>query len=585
MTLAVKQPILSLALRACYPHLATAAVFSALINLLYLAPTLYMLQVYDRVLSSGGQTTLAMVSIALLLALVTLTALDWARNRLLVRCGARIDRVLAGPVLEQILTQRDLGRVDRLQLTRDFDHFRQIVSGSGALAAFDVPWTPIYIIAAFLLHPVLGALALCASALLIFMTLLNEHFCSPALTRANTTAAGVYARQNLVSEWAEEVRALGMVNALVTRQLVERSQVISLQTTASLSSGHLTAIVRLLRLVLQSAALGVAAWLAIKGEISGGSLMAASLLLTRALAPVEQLLGASKGILRARDAYRNLRNLFEKSASQSTPTTLPTPLGNLDLERVTVETPIGAKALSNITLEIKAGEMIGVTGPSGSGKSTLIRALAGGLELSGGVIRIDGASRLDWSQEHLARHIGYVPQNLMLFAGTVKENIARFRTEASKELDTIDQMAIDAARAAGAHDMILRLPQGYDTPVGIGGVGLSGGQTQRICIARALFGWPCIVLMDEPNSSLDAHGEAALCDTLAALRENGTTLVVAAHRQSVLAGAQKILTLNAGEVHFFGSLQELTERMKAAQPQPQPQNVRTPFAFKPWKVA
>jgi PrtD family type I secretion system ABC transporter len=552
-------------LLACRSHLATVAAFSAFLNLLYLAPTLYMLQVYDRVLPTNGGATLLLVSAILAIALLTLTCLDWLRTRLMIRCAARLDLALAGPVIRQVLSQRGLSRIERTRLVRDFDTFKSVLSGGVALAAFDAPWMIIYVLAAFLLHPALGLLCVAGAMVMFALAYLNERMSGEALTEANSVAAAAYARQDQVSASAAEVRALGMVEAMVSQQLVGRATVAKLQTKANFSAGYIAATIKLLRLALQSTALGLAAWLAIKGQISAGSLMAASFLLARAVGPVEQIVGSWKGIVQARDAYSSLRRLFAAAQEGASRTQLPAPLGGLTLEKVSVLPPHGDRlSLIDVDLVVQPGEMIGVVGPSGSGKSTLIRTLAGAVEPVRGFVRFDGASRLDWDPERLASYVGYMPQDVVLFSGSIKDNIARFEPSLAHGSPAIDAKVIEAAKAAGAHELILRLAQGYDTLMGLGGVGLSGGQLQRIALARALYGSPRILILDEPNSHLDSEGEAILCETLGRLRSQGVTIVLAAHRGAVLANADKILVLAAGQVQSFGDLAQTTAMMSAA---------------------
>jgi PrtD family type I secretion system ABC transporter len=552
------------ALRLCRPHLIAVAAFSAFLNLLYLAPTLYMLQVYDRVLPTNGGVTLVMVSAILAFALATLSCLDWLRLRLLTRCAARMDLALAGPVIREVLSQRSLSRIERTRLVRDFDTFKAVMSGGVALAVFDAPWLAIYMAAAFLLHPAVGALCVVGAVAMFGLAYLNEKMSGQALTDANTASAAIYARQDQVSASAAEVRALGMVEAMVSRQLTDRASAAHLLTKANFSAGYVTGAIKFLRLALQSTALGLAAWLAIKGQISAGSLMAASFLLARAVGPVEQIVGSWKGIVSARDAYGSLRKLFASAAPDAARTNLPAPQGRLTLEGVTVLPPSGERpSLIDVNMAVNPGELIGIVGPSGSGKSTLIRVLAGAVEPVRGFVRFDGASRLDWDPEKLARYIGYMPQEFVLFSGSIKENIAHFESAFSGDSAVVDARVIEAAKAAGAHELILRLPHGYDTPLGLGGVGLSGGQTQRIALARALYGSPPILMLDEPNAHLDSEGEAVLGQTLARLKSQGVTILVAAHRGTVLANADRVLVMSGGRVQSFGDLSETRAAMRS----------------------
>ena len=565
-------PPLKAALRACRPHFAAAASFSALVNLLYLTPTLYMLLVYDRVMPTNGIETLTLISVVGVVAIATLAFLEWMRSRLLVRSSARLERELAGPVMAEVLQQVSLSRTDRSQAMRQFDTFRQAVAGQAILTAFDAPWAPIYILAAFLLHPLIGLLCVGAGCVMLGLAWLNEKATHSPLAAANSAAAIAYAKQDHASAWAAEIRALGMSKALVAKQMQERAEVVHLQTRASFAAARYGGVIRFARLALQSAALGVGAWLAIERQISAGSVIAASLLLTRALGPIEQIVGSWKSIIQAQGAFEGLNRLFAGAKPEDAHIRLPAPRGEIKLEAVTIQTPtLDRIALDNITMEIEAGRFIGVIGPSGAGKSTLLRVLAGAVQAKSGAVRIDGAAMGDWEPERLARHIGFLPQDFLMFSGTIKDNISRFRGHLGEDAEAIDAETIRAAKASGAHEMILRLPQGYATKVGLGGAGLSAGQTQRIALARALFGAPRIVILDEPNAHLDTEGEQQLVETLTQLKKDGVTIIVAAHRGAVLSVADKLALIQGGQLALFGQLNEVLSAMRAP---PTPANVQ-----------
>jgi ATP-binding cassette subfamily C protein len=555
------------AILKCLPHLGWSAAFSAFINLLYLAPTLYMLQVYDRVIPTGSGATLLLISLLGLISLVTLAGLEWLRSRLLVRCGARLDRQMAKQVLATVLRRSDLTRLQRLQVTRQYDAFRNAVAGPGALAIFDAPWTPIYILAAFLLNPLLGAFCTFASLSLLVLAWLNERGTHKLVSAATEAAGRAYAWQDQASSYAGEIRALGMCEALVEKQSLERGRATDFQAIASFRAGIYSAALKFGRLVFQSAALGIGGYLAIQHAISPGAVIAASLLLTRALSPIEQIVGAWKGISSAADAYKFISNLLI-DADTPQKTALPTPRGQITLENVCVYSPMReAPVLHNITLQVEAGQMIGVIGASGAGKSTLLRAIAGPPEKRTGLVRIDGADVATWDGDRLARHIGYMPQDFLLFPGTIKENISRFSGYLpGAASEAVDGEAIAAAKAAAAHDLILSLPRGYDTPVGLGGIGLSAGQTQKVALARALFGRPKILILDEPNAYLDVDGEAQLIASIAQFRKDGATIIVAAHRGGVFASADKLLLLKGGQIDRFGGLNDVLAEMRQQAP-------------------
>jgi ATP-binding cassette subfamily C exporter for protease/lipase len=558
------------ALRACKRHFVGAAIFSALLNLLYLAPTLYMLQVYDRVVPTGGKMTLLFLTFAVLLAIITLSLLDMVRSRLLVRASVRLDRQLAGAVLDASLGRRGGSQSLSRQAVRELDVFRQTLTGSGVLAVFDAPWTPIYMLVAFLIHPLLGLIALIGGALLLLVAWRNEQATREPMQKANEAASLAYLSQEQSAAAADVIRALGMRGAMVRRHLHEREAMTVLQTEASFSASGYTTITRFLRLALQSLALGAGALLAVDNQISGGAIFAASFLVSRAMAPIEQVLGAWKNMIQARGAYRTLMDLFAQDAAEPTRTLLPPATGKITIEGLTVLTPKRDGAiLTDIGFAVDKGEIVGIIGPSGAGKSTLVRMIAGAAVPDRGAIRFDGAERGDWDQEILGRQIGYMPQDAALFAGTVKANICRFQSHGGADAAAIDAQVIEAARACGADDMILRLPQGYDTELAMGGRGLSAGQAQRVALARALYGQPSILILDEPNAHLDAEGEARLLETLAEVKRRGGTVLIVAHRTGVLAALDKLVVLRDGRLELFGPRDAVLQRMRAPPPVPQ----------------
>lgn len=551
---------LHVALRSCRPHFIGISVMSATINILYLTPTIYMMQVYDRVLSTGSGVTLLMLSLACLGGLAVIGCLDWIRSRLLVRATARFDAALSADTLRAVLTQPSLSRQERAEAMRQFDTLRQGIGGSALLAAFDAPWAPIYMLVSFLLHPALGALSVVACTVLVLLAWSNERSTHRRLAQAGTAAANAYASQGHVSAYAAEVRALGMHDALIKRQLRERAVANDLQIDASLAHGNHAGLIKFVRLVLQSAALGLGGYLAINGAIGGGAVFAASLLLSKAVQPIEQLVGSWKGLMAARDSYGQLGRILE-GGTAITRTHLPKPTGLVDVEQITVLTPQNERvALADISFRVEPGELIGVVGLSGSGKSSLLRALAGAITPARGAVRYDGAAYADWAPEQITQHLGYLPQEFALFPGTVKDNISRFASETSSDPKAIDDAVIAAARAVGAHDAIVRLPAGYETLIGHGGCGLSAGQTQRIALARALYGEPRILILDEPNAHLDAEADYALIQLLSQLKAKGVTVILAAHSGDILASVDKLLMLRNGRVARFGPLNDAITR-------------------------
>lgn len=558
------EPLAS-ALGTCRRHLLIAAGFSALVNILYLAPTLYMLQIYDRVLPTGGLLSLAFLTVAVVFALATLAMLDSLRQRILVRLGLRLDRLLAPEVLTRLTGGLSPDAGPRLrQAMREFDSFRNVVAGPAATAMLDAPWTPIYLALCFVLHPLLGMISVIGAGALLILAILNEQATRAKLKALNEASAQAYATQEAIASQGGLVKALGMREPLIVRQLLDRRAAVGLQADAQFTGGIYTGLIRFLRLTLQSLALGTGAWLAVRHEISAGGVIAASILLSRSLAPVEQIVGAWKSVIQARDGLRTLVDLFERSPAAPVRTRLPEPKGRLRAEQAGVRTPDGAgMILRGVSFDLNPGEIIGVVGPSGAGKTTLARVLVGALTPDLGCVRIDGADLADWQSDRLAAHIGYLPQNCGLFAGTVKENIARFASITESDPREIDERAVAAATAAGAHEMILRLPQAYDTPLGPGGAGVSAGQAQRLALARALYGSPQVFVLDEPNSNLDFEGETALEHAIAAQKARGAALVVIAHRLNILGVADKLLVLRDGAMDLYGPRREVLQALEA----------------------
>jgi ATP-binding cassette subfamily C protein len=565
------------ALAACRRHFVFAVVFSALVNLLYLAPTLYMMQVYDRVVATGGITTLVFISAVVVFALGTLSLLDKIRTRLLVRAGLRLDRILAGEVLSRLFARpagaQGSARVS--QAMREFDVFRQALTGPAALAVFDAPWTPIYLFFTFLLHPLLGVLTLFGGVGLFLLAVANERATKSKLQKAQEAAAGAYMAQETATANGDVVRALGMRRAMVARQLTERGKATQLQAEAQFAGGGYSGMIKFLRLVLQSLALGVGAWLAVERQISAGAIIAASVLLSRALQPIEQIVGAWGGIVAARAAFATVKELLDEESPDAERTKLPDPKGALRVEGAVVRAPTGAVVLKGISFAVKPGEFLGIVGPSGGGKTTLARVIAGAVRPDQGAVRIDGADYKDWNQDRLSRFIGYLPQDSALFAGTVRDNISRFEGWTGADREAVDEKVVAAAKVAGAHELILQLPKGYDTPLGLGGRGLSAGQMQRVALARALYGDPTLVILDEPNAFLDAEGEGALMQALAALKQRGASIVVIAHRTGVLSQADSLLVVANGAIDLHGPKDEVIAKLGQREAARKPPSVAT----------
>ena len=546
------------ALGRCRAHLWGAAAFSALSNLLYLVPTLYMMQVYERVVPSGSVTTLVALSVVAAAALGCLALLEWLRARLLARAGMALDAQLATPVLHHVFVHAQLPVAARAQAVQAVDRLREGISGPAMLTLLDAPWFPIYVAVAFLLHPALGVLSAFAAAVTLGLVAWRER----AVRASGDTPS---AAPNPVANVAGTagLRAAGLAPGLVHRLVEERTGAHQRQLRTSFAIAGHASLAKFARLFFSSAALGLGAVLAIDGSISAGAVFAASLLLSRALAPIEQLSGAWKPLAAARTGYATLLRLVG-DRPQRAYTQLPPPTGAIEIEQLVVATPDNTRiALADINVAIGAGNVIGLSGATGSGKSTLLRAMTGAEPPVRGAVRFDGAALADWDPEWLVRHIGYLPESPQLFSGSVRDNIARFFPARPEELAAVDAAVIAAAERACTHDMILRLPEGYDTRVGPGGLGLSAGQVQRIAIARALFGDPAVLLFDEPTTHLDTEGQHDFVKTLTRLRMARRTVLVASQSGDVLACVDKLLLLRDGRVDRFGPVKEVFQASRS----------------------
>lgn len=553
---------LSLALKLQRKSLLHVAGFSALINLLMLAPVIYMLQIYDRVLSAANVYTLYMISMLVAGLFLLMGFLEWIRSLILIRISESFDASLNTRVFNAIFRhQLKTSSANPEQLLRDLSQVRQFMTGSSVFAFFDAPWAPVFLVLLFVFHPLLGTLGLIGCVLLLVLALINEGWAKGAMEKsaqANSKASKLAASCIANAEVAE---AMGMQPQLAQQWQKIHTEAIASQGAASERSAVITACSKVTRLALQSLILGAGAWLAIAGEITPGMMIAGSIMTGRMLAPVEQLVAAFKQWQGVKIAKTRLNFLLHEYPETHTKLELPAPTGKLSVEGVTLAPPMAKKAvLNNINFQLNAGDVLAVIGPSGAGKSSIARLLAGVWPPYSGHVRLDDADLQQWDRSRLGPHIGYLPQEVGLFAGSIGDNIARFG-----ERD--DEAVVTAARLAGVHEMILRLPQGYDTELGPGGAGLSGGEKQRIGLARALYGQPALVILDEPNASQDDAGEAALVNTVKRLAEMGTSVVLITHRSGILNFCDKILLLNQGGVQAFGEKQQVLEAMqKARQP-------------------
>ncbi len=546
-------------LRQCGAYFIYAGVFSLFINLLLLTTPLYSMQVFDRVLTSRSVETLLVLTLLAAGALLAQLALEIVRGRLLLGAGAKLERLLGPAVLEGTLRQALTPNGADAASLGDVAQLRGFLSGGTLTALFDAPWAPLYLGAIALVNPGLGGIAGGGALLLALLAYLNERLTRAPLRDIHRHARAAGSVADSAAQNAEVVQALGMLPALRRRWEQASAEVLSAWLRAGRAGGTVSAFSRCARMLIQIAIMGASALLVIEQTTTSGVMLASTLLLARALAPVETAIGGWKALVEARAAYRRLDALL--AARQAVPSTaLPSPIGALTTDKLSYFAPGGDRPLlQGVTFALEPGKALGVIGASGSGKSTLARLIAGCWRPSGGEIRLDGAELRQWSRERLGRHVGYLPQDVQLFAGTVAENIAR--------LDEADaEQVVAAARWAHAHEMILRLPQGYDTRLGPGGAGLSGGQRQRIALARAVYGRPRLIVLDEPDASLDGEGEGALRATLRALRTAGATVVVVSHRTALLPEMDALLLLKDGQPQLFGPREEVLKRLRGGNP-------------------
>jgi ATP-binding cassette subfamily C protein len=569
------------ALRRCRTLFLSVGVFSGLINLLALTGSFYMLQVYDRVLPSRSVPTLVGLTILMAALFVANGLLDFFRVRVMSRVGVRIDNEVRDKVFQalHLLPLRARSGGDGLQPVRDLDQIRAFFSGLGPTAFFDLPWVPVYLGVVFLLHPLLGMFASAGALLLICLTLLTERRTTAPMQSASRSGSQRLAFGEETRRNAEVIRALGLEKRMQDRWEILNTRHLTDQLGASDAAGGMGTVSKVLRLFLQSGILGLGAYLVIQDQVSAGTIIAASIIMSRALAPIETAIAHWRGFVSARQSYRRLIDLFGSLGLKDTGAmvALPAPRATLSVQGASVAPPGEQRpVIQGVSFALAAGDGLGIIGPSGSGKSTLARALVGIWQpmwqqmRMGGSIRLDGATLDQWTTDDLGRHIGYLPQDVSLFAGTIAENIARFDPEATSEA------ILAAARSAGVHDMIVQLPEGYQTFVGEGGAGLSAGQRQRIALARALYGDPFLVVLDEPNSNLDVAGEMALTEAIKSIRSRGGIAIVIAHRPAALAAVDKVLALAKGQVQAFGPKSEVLRQVLQAAPAPHPASPPTP---------
>lgn len=530
--------------------------FSLAINLLLLTPSLYMLQTYDRVLTSRNEGTLLVLTLLLVGLLALEASLEFIRSQVLARVAASLDLQLDGRVFDAMVGTTLRGQARGAQILGDLGHLRQFIAGKGLLAFFDIPWLPIYLVVVFLLNPWLGLFGLLSAVLLIGLAGYNEYATGALLVQSGRLGGLASQAADSSVRNAEVIDALGMRGAMRSRWLTRQNDYLGAQGEANERGARIGGIVRFARTVLQSAILGLGAYLVLQNQLTPGGMIAASILLGRALAPVDLAIAHWRSVVAAREAFARLNELLRHFPSERPLVTLPRPLGAVRAEQLVVAAPGQREPiLKGLSFEVNPGQVIAIVGPSAAGKSTLARALVGVWAPLSGAVRLDGAEVATWDREDLGPALGYLPQDIELFPGSIAENIARFGPIDSTRV-------VEAARRAGVHELILHLPNGYETRIGTSDASsiiLSGGQRQRIALARALYGDPVLVVLDEPNANLDEAGDAALVNALRDLKARGRTVFIVTHRANLLTETDAILVLTDGRIQTLGPSAEILQ--------------------------
>jgi PrtD family type I secretion system ABC transporter len=549
--------VLGRALRDGYKPAAVAFSFSLVGNLLYLAMPLYTYQIYGRVLQSQSQGTLWMLTLVTLFVFGISSVIDDFRARILINFGVALDQRVSGRIFTGLFDAAVRGEPGaRAQALRDLDQFRQSLTGIAAAAFFDVPWIPVFVGVLFVIDPLVGVVTVMGAAILFMLALAQARATRTALKDANDAALKSYGFTDAALRNGEVVRAMGMLPTLGQAWAKYRAITIESGAKAAEASNMYTDMIKAVRMGIQVLIVAIGAYLIMKGKIHSGMLFANMILASRALQPIEKIVSSWDPLNNMVRAYERLNGLLARAEPPTIATSLPRPLGKLSAEGVHFA-PLGSQRLilSNVNFALEPNEVLGVIGPSGAGKSTLARLLVGIWKPNQGVVRLDGADVFSWDRADFGRYVGYLPQDTELFAGTVRNNIARFRADIS------DEEVVRAAQLAGVHDLILRMPKAYDTEIGESGVVLSAGQRQRVGLARAMLGNPAFVVLDEPNAALDAEGEEALMRAVDTLKQAGATVVIISHKPSVFRSADKMLVLREGRVELFGPRDQVMARL------------------------
>lgn len=548
-----------------------AALFSAAVNILMLTGPIFMLQVYDRVLSSGSIATLQGLFVMVVIAFAFLGLYDFLRTRVMSRAAHRLDQAVGSHAFEMWVRSGIAGSEARRRPLNDLSVVRGFLSSPAMLGIFDLPWVPFYLVVVFLIHPWLGFLGLAGLFVVTALALANQFLTKQYFAKAMSMDGQEAFFVEQSHRTSEAVVPLGMLDKVRNHWQKMHGSGLYVGQTGSERAEGFAASSKAFRLLLQSALLGLGGYLALQQQISAGMIVAASIIAGRALAPIDQVIGQWRSIVRAREAHRRLKEVLAPLTGQVAPVSLPDPQGAVLVKGLTKFAPGQVNrgqrppVLDDVSFELQPGDGLGVIGPSASGKTTLARLIVGAWRPEAGEVRLDGATLDQWPHADLGRFLGYLPQTMELLAGTIKENISRF------EPDVEDEQVIAAAKLAGVHEMILQLPDGYNTRIDYGAPSLSGGQLQRIGLARAVFGLPKLIVLDEPNANLDAEGDEALANAIKALREAGSTVVVMAHRPSAIASVNKLMVLNSGKIVDFGEKAEVLRRATRAAPSPKPE--------------
>jgi PrtD family type I secretion system ABC transporter len=544
------------ALRECRIGILLLAIFSLFINLLILTSPIYMMQVYDRVLASGKIETLLLLTAIAGVAVLVLGLLEMVRNKMLARIGQWLERRLSPELIRASLRVAIYGGPPNAQSLRDIAQVRTFLGGPGCNTIFDAPWTPIFLTVIWLMHPILGVIGVGSGIVLFALAIINEYASRAPLKHSGTLSIANIQRADQAIRNADAFHAMGMLSGFLAGWMSRNERALALQLAAADRNAMLVGFSKFVRIFVQILILGAGAYLVINGQLTSGGMIAASILLGRALAPVEQAIGAWKGMVGARDSYDRLKRLLERMPAEQEAMPLPAPKGKLSCEQV-IYVPRGRDkpVLNGVTFALEPGEVLGVIGPSAAGKSTLCKILVGSWQPTRGHARLDGADLFSWPSEQLGPYVGYLPQDVELFGGTVKDNIARLAPEPDPNA------VVEAAITAGVHETILRLPNGYETDIGDSGSFLSGGQRQRIGLARALYGKPRLIVLDEPNASLDTEGENSLIEAMGQAKQWGATVIIVAHQPRILKPVDKLLLLRDGRGEMFGPRDEILAKL------------------------